>query len=252
MNQKKNCVIIIQARSDSHRFPQKVFSKIENKPMLWHIINRIKPINCCNIIVATTRRKIDNNIVNIAKKSDIKYFRGRTDDVLDRFYKTAKKFNADIIIRITGDCPLIDPKESGKVLKKFLKGKYDYVSNGNETYPDGLDTEVFSFEALKIAWKKAHLKSEREHVTPYIWKNKKIFKIGSVKNNGKNMKSYRWSVDYKDDLIFIRKIYSKLYKKKRIFLMNDILYLLKKEPSIMKINSHHARNEGYRISLEND
>ncbi|SMH72307.1 cytidylyltransferase domain-containing protein [Candidatus Nitrosotalea okcheonensis] len=247
-----NCVIIIQARSDSKRFPRKVLSKMEDNTILWHVINRVKKIDSCDIVVATTRRKIDNSIVNIAKKSNIKYFRGRTNDVLDRFYKAANKFDADIIMRITSDCPLIDPQESNKVLKKFLSRKYDYVSNGNETYPDGLDTEVFSFKALKKAWKNSKLRSDREHVTPYIWRNKKIFKIGSVKNNGKNMKAYRWSVDYKDDLIFIRHIYARLYKRKEIFLMNDVLNLLRKEPHLMKINSHHTRNEGYTISLSND
>lgn len=252
MQKKKKCLIIIQARSDSNRFPKKVLSNIEGKPMLWHVINRIKQINCCDVIVATTTKKIDKRIADIARESDVKYFRGKTDDVLDRFFKTAVKFKADIIIRITADCPLIDPKESYRVLRKFLGGNYDYVSNGNETYPDGLDTECFSLKSLKQAWKNAKLKSEREHVTPYIWKNKKIFKIGSVKNNGKNMASHRWSIDYKDDLTFIRKVYAKLYKKKKIFLMNDVLNLLRKEPQLMQINSHHIRNEEYAISLQKD
>lgn len=247
----KKCVIIIQARIDSSRFPRKVLAKIEGKPMLWHIIKRLKKIKNCDIVVATTSRKIDDEIIKVAISAGGKYFRGKTNDVLDRFYQATLKFRPDIIIRITADAPLIDPYESEKVLHKFLKGNFDYVSNGNETYPDGLDTECFSFVTLKKAWKEAKLKSEREHVTPYIWKNPKLFSIGTVRTK-KNMMNYRWTVDYKDDLAFVREIYSRLYKKGHIFLMKDILELLKKEPALMEINSSHARNEGYAISLKND
>ena len=247
----KKCIIILQARVDSSRFPRKVLAKIEGKPMLFRIIERLKQIKNCEIVVATTTRKIDDTIIKIATSVGVEYFRGKTNDVLDRFFQTALKFKADAIMRITADCPLIDPKESKKVLYKFLKGNFDYVSNGNETYPDGLDTECFSFYALKEAWKKAKLKSEREHVTPYIRKNQKFFKIGTVRTE-QNMEKYRWTVDYKDDLIFVRKIYARLYKKNRMFLMRDILELLRKEPSLMKINAIHTRNEGYAISLEND
>ena len=185
--QNKKCVII-QARTDSRRLPGKVLLKIEGKPMLWHVINRIKKINVKEMIVATTGRKIDDDIVTIANNFGLKSYRGKTNDVLDRFYCAAKESNAEIIIRITADCPLIDPNESKKVLKKFISGKYDYASNDSETYPNGLDTECFTFKALEDAWKGAKLKSEREHVTPYIWKNPKRFKICLVNNKKKDKK----------------------------------------------------------------
>ena len=217
-------VTIIQSRTDSKTIPKKIYSDIEGKPMLWHVINRTKKIQANELVVATTKRKIDDEIVKIAKESSIKYFRGKSNDVLDRYYQTAKKFGANIIIRITADCPLIDPIESNKVLKKFLTGNYDYTSNDQKTYPHGIDTECFSFQALKEAWKHAKSKSEREHITLYFWKQPKKFKIGIVKNK-KVLGYQRWVVDHKEDLDFVRKVYSKLYKENTIFSMNDVINL---------------------------
>lgn len=246
-------VVIIQARVDSKRLPRKVLSDIKGKPMLWHIINRIKKMKHDHIVVATTTRNIDDEIVRIAKKSGVKVFRGKTNDVLDRFFRAALRFKATVIVRITADCPLIDPYESEKVVSKFFTGKYDYVSNDSKTYPNGLDTECFSFDALKKAWNEAKLKSEREHVTPYIWKNSSKFKIGIVHNNTKTALNHlKWSVDHPDDLDFVRQIYSRLYINLRIFVMKDVLNLLKKEPKLAKINTKHKQNEGYLISLKND
>jgi len=249
----KNCIVIIQARTDSKRFPKKVLSQIEGKPMLWHVINRIKKIKCDEIVVVTTKRKIDDEIIEIAKKQKVKIFRGKTNDVLDRFYQASLKLKADVIVRITADCPLIDPIESQKILNKFLKGNFDYISNDSETYPNGLDTECFSFETLKKAWEESNLKSEKEHVTSYIWNNPKKFKIHTIHHkNKKKIDHLRWSVDYPDDLEFVRQVYSKLYKKQKIFLMKDVLNLIKKDPNLIKINSSHKKNEGYLISLKND
>lgn len=250
---KTNCIIIIQARSDSKRLPGKVLSYIEGKPLIWHVINRAKRMKRGQVIVATTTRKLDGDIVRIANRAGVRCFRGKTNDVLDRFFEAAIKFKANTIVRITADCPLIDPYEGDKVVTKFLTGNYDYVSNDSKTYPNGLDTECFSFDALKKAWKEAKLKSEREHVTPYIWKNPEKFKIGTIHNSNKTRLSHlRWSVDYADDLDFVRQVYSKLHTNRRIFLMKDILHLLKKEPNLAKINAKHKRNEGYLISLKND
>ena len=249
----KKTVVMIQARTDSTRFPKKVLSIIEGKPMLWHVINRIKKMKSDEIIVVTTNRKKDDDIATIAKKSKIKCFRGKTNNVLDRFYQASLKFEAEVIVRITADCPLIDPIQSKKVVNAFFKGNYDYVSNDSKTIPNGLDTECFSFTALKEAWINSKLKSEKEHVTPYIWKNPKKFKIFTVHSKDKkNREHMRWSVDYIDDLEFVKEIYSKLYFTKENFSMNDILNLLKKEPKLLKINSNHKKNEGYLISLKHD
>ena len=249
---KKKC-IIIQARTDSRRLPNKILSNIEGKPMLWHVIDRIKNMNVDEIIIATTTRNIDDEIVKIGKSFGVKIFRGKTDDVLDRFYQAAKKYDADIIVRITADCPLIDSIESSKVLEEFMKGNYDYASNDSETYPNGLDTECFTFNALENSWKDSKLKSEREHVTPYIWKNPKKFRTKVVNNNTKVKLDYmKWSVDNEEDFEFVKTIFAKLYNYNNNFTMNDVLVLLDKESKLKNIYSNFIKNEGYLYSIKND
>lgn len=246
----KKITIIIQARSDSKRFPRKVLSIIKGKTLLWHVINRVKQMKYDEIVVATTTRTIDNKIAEISRNSKVKCFRGKAHDVLDRFFKAAERYDSDIIVRITADCPLIDPVESNKVINKFLRGKYDYVTTDDKTYPKGLDTECFSFNVLKKTWKNAKLKSEREHVTSYIWKNPDKFKIYKVRND--KCIRQRWVVDYKDDLVFVKKIYERLYKNDSVFLMPDVLHVIRKEPQLLRLNQHHNPNEGYSLSLKKD
>ncbi len=240
--------IIIQARTDSERLPKKVLESIVGKPILWHIIKRLEEMKL-PIVVTTTKRKIDQKIVEIAKDCNVNYFLGETDDVLDRYYQTAKKFRIDPIIRVTADCPLIDPKQSKLVLNKLQKSENDLVGLG-ETYPDGLDTECFTFDALENSWINAKLKSEREHVTPYIKNAKNGFKTLSIEHKI-NLHNERWTVDYPEDLEFIKKIFEGLYKK-NVFYMKEILEFLEKNPDIKQINSQHKRNEGYEKSIKND
>ncbi len=243
---------MIQARADSSRLPNKVLKTIEDKPLLWHVINRAKQVkNVDQIILITTRREIDKKIIDIANESQILSFQGDTLDVLNRHYQCALKFNADPIIRITSDCPLIDPKLAEEILEFFLSNNYDYVSNTiSPTYPDGLDTEIFSFMALKEAANQAKLKSEREHMTSYIKNNSERFKLYNYKNEQDNSK-FRWTVDEKSDLEFVRRIYFEMSPKK-IFSMNDILEIISKNPEIQKINSGIMRNEGYMKSLKEE
>jgi spore coat polysaccharide biosynthesis protein SpsF len=243
---------MIQARVDSSRLANKVLETIEGKSLLWHVINRAKQVkNVDQVILITTRHKIDEKIIRIANESQILSFQGDTLDVLNRHYQCALKFNADPIIRITADCPLIDPKLSGEILEFFLSNNYDYVSNTiNPTYPDGLDTEIFSFMALKEAANQAKLKSEREHVTSYIKNNSEKFKLYNYKNK-QDYSKFRWTVDEKKDLEFVRKIYFEMSPKK-IFSMNDILKIISENPKIQKINSHIMRNGGYIKSLKED
>lgn len=241
--------IIIQARTDSKRFPKKVLCLIDNKPVLWHVINQCKKTNL-EVIVVTTKRKMDDPIIEIAKNTRVKFFRGSKNDVLDRYYQAAKKFGLEGIIRITADCPIIDPKESIKVIKSLESGKYDYVALDEKSYPDGLDTEGFTFESLEIAWKNARLQSDREHVTPYIRKKKNNFKkmLISYKNNLSNL---RWTIDYKEDLEFLKAIFAEL-RNKKIIHMKDVLKVLERNPQIVQINLLHKRNEGYHHSLRNE
>ena len=153
-------------------------------------------------------------------------------------------------MRITADCPLIDPKHSILTLEKIIKEKIDYVALDDATYPDGLDTEIFTFDALEKAWKNAKKKSEREHVTSYILEAKNNFTVKKIKFK-QNLSHMRWTVDYRNDLDFVREIYSR-FKDKKMFFMNDVIEILNKNPEIKNINSNHQRNEGYTKSIKED
>lgn len=240
MKSKFDIVIIIQARSDSQRFPRKILSNIEGKPLLWHIVNRLKKIRCPNIVIATTRRKIDDDIIKIAKDCNVFFYRGKKDDVLDRYYQAALEYKAKIIVRITADCPVIDPTICRQVIKKILSGRYDYVSTDRKTIPMGFDAECFTFSSLKKAWLNAKSKSDREHVTQYIYHHPQIFKIGFIGSNEKNAHRFRLVVDYKEDLVLIRKIYHKLYKKCEIFSKKDIMKMINRDPKLLQINSKYS------------
>jgi len=248
----KKISVLIQARTSSTRLPSKILKKIENKPMIWHVITRVKKIKSVQqIALITTTRKQDDVLLKIAEKNGIIGFAGSSFDVLDRHYQCAHKINADPIIRITGDCPLIDPYLVEKMLKFYLEHNYGYVTNRSPpTYPDGLDTEIFSFAVLKKATLYSQWKSEREHVTPYFINNPKKFKIFNYKHSI-DLSYLRWTVDEDSDLRFVRKIYSKM-KPRTIFSMNAVLKLLKKEPQLLEINKGIIRNEGYLKSLKHD
>lgn len=239
--------IIIQARTDSKRFPKKVLQLIQNKSILEHVIERCKHSGL-PIIVATTKRKIDNPISIISKNSSVECFRGSTNDVLDRFYQASLFFGITNIIRITADCPLIDPVIIKKIFDIYTLSNFDVVRTDEKTFPDGLDVEIFSFSTLEKTWKEAKLQSEREHVTPFMYK--KNFRTKEIKNDV-NLGSLRWTVDYIDDLDFVRKIYEK-FSHSKLFLMNDILKIIQNNPNLKVINNHHSRNEGYQISIKND
>ena len=247
---------IVQARMCSTRLPKKVLKDILGYPMLWHLVNRLKKsVLIKKIVVATTTKEVDRPILEVAKKSGVESFAGSEDDVLDRYYQAAKVFNADPIVRITADCPLIDPVLVDDALRYYIKnqGRTDYVTNaGPATYPDGLDTEVFSFDALEKAWKEAKTQSEREYVTPYIWKNKQIFRLASIINE-EDLSYMRWTVDEEKDFLFVTEIYKRLYKgENEIFYMKDIVNFLKTHPELMSINQGIRRNEGYVRSLQKE
>lgn len=248
-------VAIIQARMGATRLPGKVLREILGKPILWHVIERIKRCKLIDqVIIATTNIDGERPILELAKRMGIASYSGSEDDVLDRYYQAAKRYQADIIVRITSDCPLVDPQVTDKVVKFFLDNKpgFNYVSNTlNPTYPDGLDTEVFSFATMEKAWKEAKLKSEREHVTAYIVKHPEIFKLGNVENE-EDLSHMRWTVDEERDFEFVKKVYERLYKPNQVFLMRDILALLKAYPDLADINKGINRNEGYIKSVLSD
>ncbi len=246
-------IAIIQARMGSSRLPGKMMKLINNKPIIWYVINSVKQIKSVdNIVVATSTEKNNDILIEEVKKYGVDVFVGSENDVLDRYYQAAKKFKAKVIVRITADCPLIDSEVVEKVIEAFKENKCDYASNTlTLSYPDGLDVEVFSFDALEKTWREAKQESEREHVTPYIkvGKNESKFKKINIKNK-EDLSHLRLTLDYKEDFNLIKEIIEKI--NKNTIYLNDILKLIKKEPELLKINNMFKRNEGYQKSVKED
>ena len=249
---KKKITVIIEARTGSSRLRNKVVAEIEGKPMIFYVIDRVKQIKSVEqIILATTQEKNDKILIEIAKQNSIGIFAGDSMDVLNRDYQCALKVSADPIIRITGDCPLLDPNVVENMLQFFLKNNYDYVSNRiTPTYPDGLDAEIYSFETLQKTAQEAKWSSERELVTTYITKNPKKFKIFNYEQKT-DLSNLRWAIDQKEDLKFVREIYSKM-KPKTDFSMTEMLELISKNPYLSEINNDIMRNEGHLKIYKND
>jgi glutamate-1-semialdehyde 2,1-aminomutase/spore coat polysaccharide biosynthesis protein SpsF len=247
---QKNKVLIIQARTGSTRLKSKIVKKIFNRPILSFMIERLKFCkNVDQIVIATTTENKDDIIIDIAKASNVGFFRGSETDLLDRHYKAGLEFNADIIIKIPSDCPLSDPIVVDKVIQYYLDNKnmFDYVSNYHPpTFPDGLDVEVVPMNILRIAWDKATKDYEREHFSPYIWEHPEKFRIGNVSYEENLFMKERWTLDYEEDFLFIKKIFEALYKKGEVFHMEDVLTLLKKYPELKKINQKYAGINWYR------
>src|SRR5277367_1518933 len=230
-------VAIIQARMGSSRLPGKSLAEIEKRPMLWHVIDRVKRATLVDrVVVATSTAPADDVIEKMCQDNGVPCYRGSEHDVLDRFYGAARAEKASQVVRITADCPLIDPEVIDRVVRRFLRGDLDYASNAMvRSYPDGLDTEVFSFSALETAWHEAVKASEREHVTPYLRSEK--FRTANVENHStSSYQHYRWTVDETEDLEFIRAVY-KEFRGRDTFGMKDVLQLLEKTPALEKMNS---------------
>lgn len=241
--------IIVQTRMGSTRLPGKVLMKAdESNLMLDYSINQLK--NCKHadeIIIATSNLERDTPIEVHCTKSNIPFYRGDEEDVLDRHYQCAKIFSLTHIVRIPSDKPLIDPEIVDSIIKFFIENNFDYVANFeitqknnslifNSTYPSGTEVEIFSFNSLETAWKNAKTKDEREHVTPYLYLNSKKFKTKHLKQS-KNLSHYRWSLDYESDMKLIRKIIKKIHT--RPILTIDIIKLLENNPELYQINKIH-------------
>ena len=248
---KGSVVAIVQARMGSTRLPGKVLIEVCTRPVLWHVVDRICSVNGIDkIVVATTTLTEDDQIERWCAENGVACFRGSSEDVLDRYYRCATEYDAKTVVRITSDCPLIDPKLVDMAIDKFGGGGFDHVSVGGN-YPDGLDTEVFSFAALESAWKEAKLNSEREHVTPFIWKQPERFRLFGFSAD-KDYRDMRWTVDDERDLEFVRAICKGLGKDEEPYGMQEILDFLEANPELLKINAGTIRNEGYVKSLRQD
>jgi spore coat polysaccharide biosynthesis protein SpsF len=229
-------VAIIQARMGSTRLPGKVLLDLEGETVLARVVNRLRRTRLVDeLLVATTDRAGDDAIVKECRGLSIPVSRGDQDDVLDRYFRAAQLAKAEVVVRITSDCPLIDPEITDKTIAAFLAAVPDYASNALvRTYPRGLDTEVISAAALGRAWQQARKPYEREHVTPYIYEHPAEFKLLPVTEDG-DYSGHRWTVDTPQDLEFVRAIYARL-KDNLMFNWRDVLDLLDREPALLELN----------------
>lgn len=236
---KKKVVAIIQARVRSIRLPGKALMDISGKPMLWHVINRLKHSRRLDlIVVATTTNKLDDAIEEFCRQYDVAFYRGSETNVLDRYYKAASNYKASVVVRITSDCPFIDPIVVDTAVSELLEHpeRFDIVSNtANRTYPRGLDVEVFSFSALSMCNKRATEDYQKEHVTRYIYEHPDLFRHYNL-DNDTDLSHLRWTVDEIADMKFAREIYKRLFKEDSIFFMEEIIGILEKEPGLNEIN----------------
>ena len=242
-------VAIIQARMGSTRLPGKSLAEICGRPMLWRVVNRIRESRLIDkVVVATTDQPSDDPVSKLCEQENVPCFRGNEDDVLDRFYRAAQAYAADVIVRATAGCPLIDPAVIDRVVSRFQKGDCDYVSNTfRYTYPDGLDAEVFSFRALEQAWREANKPSEREQVTPYLKSGK--FRTANVEcESPQPSDSLRWTVDEPADLEYVRNIYAAINGNRK-FGFRDVLELLGQRPERAAKQGTAISNQGYYRSL---
>ncbi len=250
MQSKPNIVAIVQARMGSSRLPGKVLVDIDGEAMLGRVVSRVAGAHAIDqTVVATTTRPEDDIIAAYCEERGFQLFRGSDEDLIERYYQAAKQFAADAIVRITGDCPLIDGAVIDRVIAAYLSEHCDYASNTLVcTYPDGLDTEVFSFSALETAWSEARRASDREHVTPFI-RSSRRFRLCNVENElGRSLRHFRWTVDEPCDLQFVRAVYARLRAKEN-FGWREVLSLLDAEPALAQLNPGPVRNEGYYLSL---
>ena len=231
----------------STRLPNKVMKKIIDKPMIQLLLERLSKSKEVNeIIVATSDDKINDTLDEFVKSLGYSCTRGSENDVLGRFYYAAKENSADVVVRITGDCPLVDPALVDQVIQKYKTARVDYMSNTSPpTYPDGLDVEVFSFNALSKAQAETNSAFDREHVTPYL-RNGDVFTKDSV-NYKQDLSSFRWTVDEPDDLDVVTSVFE--YFHPRInFTWLDVLELQKQQPKIFASNQSISRNEGTNMN----
>ncbi len=252
----RRVIAIIQGRMSSSRLPGKVLADIAGQPMLQRVFARTsRAATVTETIFATTRHPSDDPIAEYCGFSGIPFTRGSLYDVLDRYYQTAKRMHAEVVVRITADCPLIDPVLIDEVVNTLLEGEHDFVCNRlpppwHRTYPIGLDTEACTFAALERAWKEAGEPQHREHVMPYFYEGSTLQPISptmevglsprgfrlALLNHTTDFGDYRWTVDTPEDLEFVRQVYAR-FDGRDDFTWKEVLDLVHNEPDLMKINA---------------
>ncbi len=248
-----NAIAIIQARMGSSRLPGKVLADIAGRPMLQRIVERVRATpGICEVVVATTTNQADDVLVDWCGINTVSVYRGSIENVLDRFWQCAQLHKSELIVRVTADDPLKDPEIIRNALDLCSSScDIDYVSNTlRPTYPEGLDIEVIRYHALERAAIEAAMPAEREHVTPFIWKNPELFELRGFSMEP-DLSHWRWTVDKPADLEFVRRIYSHFYDKPFVS-YREVIKWLEENPELLTINSGTIRNEGYLKTLSQE
>jgi len=249
-----NTVAIIQARMGSSRLPGKVLRPLLGKPMLAHIVDRVRAARGIDkVVVATSDKMIDQAIVDFCANGQIDCFAGDEMDVLDRFYRAAAAHQADRVLRITADCPLADPGLIAQLIAFFAAGELEYAAvatgagamfmNGGR-YPDGYDVECMRMSALKRAWEESSMATDREHVTPYLWRQPAVFVQAKLESDH-DYSALRLTVDNEEDFELIHKIYEALYRAEQHFVLADVIRFFSEHPDASLLNQQHIGHEDY-------
>jgi spore coat polysaccharide biosynthesis protein SpsF len=239
MEEVVKVVAILQARMGSSRLPGKVLAPVLGQPLLAHLIQRVRPARCLDqLVVATTRLPQDDPIETLAHDLETPCFRGAVEDCLDRYYQAARQFHAGVVVRLTGDCPLVDGAFVDWWITQYRSAtpQIDYLSSSlSQTFPLGLAVEVFSFAALETAWREDTTSAGREHVTPFLYRHPERFRLGSPVSP-RNHSSMRWTVDTDEDLMFIRQVYEHFGFS--TFSWQEALAIVRQHPEWVAINQH--------------
>jgi len=247
-------VAIIQARTGSTRLPGKVLKPVLGEPMLARMLERVKRAKSIDaIVVATSEKPRDDAVAELAQKCGVQVFRGSEDDVIDRMYRAAKEAGADVIVGLTGDCPLHDPAVIDEAVRHFIDANDPFAYSGTPAnYPEGLDTDICTFTAFEETWKNATLHSEREHFAQYFKNHPERFHGLPWTVGGRDDSAMHWSVDTAQDFEFMTKVFEQLYPTNPSFGKDDILTLLARQPELLEINKGGTGYEGLAKSLEID
>lgn len=251
-------IAFVQARMTSTRLPGKVLKPLGSKTTVGYVFHQLSGAKrLTKSVLVTSTDRSDDPLAMWAKRTNVECERGSLKDVLDRYYHAAKAHHADVVVRITADCPLIDPLVVDAVIERYLQGDCDYCSNvAPPTFPDGLDTEVLSFATLERIWQEASHPVEREHVTAFIRNFPKNFRMANV-TSPTDFSNLRWTLDTPQDYDFLNRVIQHLEMKyiknpETCYSMRDVLELLNNDKSLLEINNNSTRNEGYFSSLPHD
>jgi spore coat polysaccharide biosynthesis protein SpsF (cytidylyltransferase family) len=249
----KRIVAVVQARASSQRFPQKILADVGGSPLLARLLRRLRSSSECDALaVATSTGPDDDAVAAIADAESVGVVRGPLDDVLERYRIAAETLDADAVVRVTGDCPLVDAGVVDSVIRAFRAAGVHYVSNVRPpTFPDGLDVEVISRDALERAAHEATRPSEREHVTLYIAEHPELFRSQNV-THAPDHSAMRWTVDYPDDLEFVRGVFRTFTGREETFSLEDVLAALANDDALARLMPTHSRNEGLAQSLTSE